>query len=301
MQNNKQYLLIGSFVISGFALIIAILLWFSASSRNSYNTYRVIFHESVDGVTTSSIVKYNGVEVGKVHAVALDDKNPNNVLVDIDVVTTLAITSNTYATLKSQGVTGMSYISLSLQQNESGTVLKPHNTLPYPMIPAKSSFLTNLTEQAQNIGTNIKDVSGQVKMLLSDRNVEHFGHVIENLDKVTTAISSQSSNIEQSIGVMTQVLNNVNQNTAHLDEAIIQFTALSKSLQSNSAKFDNVMDSVQNDTLRNINTVLLPNLNQSVINMNNATSQFNELLKMVNQNPSVFIRGKSAPQLGPGE
>lgn len=300
MQNNKQYLLIGSFVISGFALIVAILLWFSASSRNSYNTYRVIFHESVDGVTTSSVVKYNGVEVGKVHRVALDDKNPNNVLVDIDVVTTLAITSNTYATLKSQGVTGMSYISLS-QQNESGVVLTPHNTLPYPIIPAKSSFLTNLTEQAQNIGTNIKDVSGQFKMLLSDKNVEHFGHVIENLDNVTTAISSQSDNIEKSIGVMTQVLNNVNQNTAHLDEAIIQFTALSKSLQSNSAKFDNVMDSVQNDTLRNINMVLLPNLNQSVVNMNNATSQFNELLKMVNQNPSVFIRGKSAPQLGPGE
>lgn len=301
MRNNKQFLLIGIFVIVGFALIISILLWFSATNRKSYNTYRVIFHESVDGVTTNSVVKYNGVEVGKVHGISLDDKNPANIFVDIDVVTTLPMNTATYATVKPQGVTGMSYVALSVFANESYTVINPHNSLPYPVIRSKNSFLSDLTEQAQKIGNNIGDVSNQVKLLLDDRNIEHVNHTLANIDKITTAVASQSTSISQSIVMMGEVLQNVNDNTAHLSEAIVQLTALSKALQSNSATFDSVMNTVQNNTLQNINTVLLPNLNQSVNNMNNVTSQFNDLLKTVNQNPSVFVRGKTAPQPGPGE
>lgn len=301
MRNNKQFLLIGIFVIVGFALIVSILLWFSATNRKSYNTYRVIFHESVDGVTTNSVVKYNGVEVGKVHGISLDDKNPTNIFVDIDVVTTLQMNTATYATIKPQGVTGMSYVALSVFANESYTVITPHNSLPYPVISSKNSFLSDLTEQAQKIGNNIGDVSNQVKLLLDDKNIEHVNHTLANIDKITTAVASQSSSISQSIVMMGEVLQNVNDNTAHLSEAIVQLTALSKALQSNSATFDSVMNTVQNNTLQNINTVLLPNLNQSVNNMNNVTAQFNDLLKTVNQNPSVFVRGKTAPQPGPGE
>lgn len=301
MRDNKQYLVIGSFVIIGFGLIIAILLWFSAQSRKNYNTYRVTFHESIDGVTSNSIVKYNGVEVGKVHAIDLDESNPSNIYVDIDVLTTLPITSSTYATVKPQGVTGMSYVALTVVNGESFTIVKPHNSLPYPEIPTRSSFLTNLTEQAQKIGNNINDVSTQVKSLLNQQNVEHIDHIVANLDQVTTAVANQSNSISKSIAMMGTVLENVNDNTAHLNEALIQLTVLTKSLQSNSAHFDGVMSTVQDNTLRSINNVLLPNLNQSVSNMNSITGQFNELLKTVNQNPSVFVRGKAAPEAGPGE
>lgn len=301
MRNNKQFLWIGAFVIAGIALIIAILLWFSASNRKSYNTYRIIFHESVDGVTTSSIVKYNGVEVGKVHGLELDPKDPSNIYVDIDVLTTLPISTNTYATVKPQGVTGMSYVALAVTAGESYTILKPHNSLPYPEIQAKTSFLTNLTEQAQKIGDNIGDVSNQVKLLLNDKNVDHVNHILANIDRITGAVANQSENISQSIEMVGTVLQHVDDNATHLNDAIVQLTALSKSLQSNSATFDNVMNTVQNNTLRNINTVVLPNLNQSVSNLNMITTQFDELLKTVNQNPSVFVRGKAAPQPGPGE
>ena len=61
MKNKRQYLLVGTFVLAGIVLIIAILLWFSAANRKSYDTYRIVFHEAVDCVTTNSVVSYNGV------------------------------------------------------------------------------------------------------------------------------------------------------------------------------------------------------------------------------------------------
>jgi hypothetical protein len=36
-------------------------------------------------------------------------------------------------------------------------------------------------------------------------------------------------------------------------------------------------------------------------NMNNATVQFNELIKTINQDPSAIVRGKAVPIAGPGE
>lgn len=301
MRNKKQYLIVGTFVLLGIGLIVATLLWFSASNRKNYDTYRIIFHEPVDGVTTNSVVKYNGVEVGKVKAITLDNTDPRNVTVDINITQGINITTATFATLKSQGVTGMSYVALNLQQGESFVAIKPHNTEPYPQIPAKLSLLFSLSEQAQSVTTNVKDISSQVKALLNEKNLDHVGNIIANWDKISSAVAKQSDSIASSINMVGEVLNNVNQNTEHLNDAIIQLSSLSKSLQQNSVSLDKVLNTMQNNTLRNVNTVLLPNINQMVSNMNSTTVQFNELIKTINQDPSAIVRGKAAPVAGPGE
>ena len=72
MRNNKQYLIVGTFVLIGIAMIVGILLWFSASNRKAYDIYRITFSESIDGVTTNSMVKYNGVVVGQAVAIKKD-------------------------------------------------------------------------------------------------------------------------------------------------------------------------------------------------------------------------------------
>ncbi len=301
MKNKGQYLVVGTFVLVGIGLIVAILLWFSAASRKNYDIYRVTFNEAVDGVTTNSVVKYNGVEVGKVQKIELDNQDPRNIYVYLDVTQGVNITTATYATIKAQGVTGMSYIALTLTPKTKFTVVQPHNSEPYPEIPAKQSFLTNLTEQAQNISQNIDQVSDQMKNLLDNKNIQHMSSIIANLDKVTSAVASQSSSIASSVGKVGEVLNNVNENTKSLNDAIIQLSVLSKSLQQNSATFDKVMNNVNNNTLRNINGVLLPNVNQTVSNMNQISAQLNELLQTINQNPSALVRGKSTPKAGLGE
>ena len=122
----------------------------------------------MDGVTTSSVVKYNGVEVGKVKAIMLDNTDPRNVTVDINITQGINVTTATFATLKSQGVTGMSYVALNLK-TESFVAIKPHNTEPYPQIPAQLSLLFSLSEQAQSVTTNVKDISSQVKALLNEK------------------------------------------------------------------------------------------------------------------------------------
>ena len=301
IMGKNRFLSIGLFVLVGFTMIVGILLWFSASNRQSYNNYTIIFHEAVDGLSTSSIVKYNGVEVGKVSTINLDTKDPNNIIVNFQVLSNILLSNATYGTVKSQGITGMSYVALAIDQSIVPVNIKPHNDAPYPMINSKTSLLTTITEQAQKIGTNIGDISVDIKHLLNESNINHVAHVIENIDTLTTAIASQANSIESSMRMVSEVLYNVNQNAKNLDVAILHMAKLSTALESNSAQLGIVLDTVQNQTLTSINTVLLPNVNQSVINMNGITSQFNDLLRTVNNNPAVFIRGTVSPQAGPRE
>ncbi|AUR50805.1 MlaD family protein [Aquella oligotrophica] len=301
MKNNRLYLTVGSFVVVGFAIIIGIWLWFSTSKRQAYDTYQVVFHEPVDGVTTNSVVKYNGVEVGKVFSIDLDRNDPHNIMVRINVNQGLPITTTTYATIKGQGITGMSFINLGLNKNESFTVIKPHDSEPYPTIPSKPSLLYSLSEQAQSVTGNIKDISVDIKQMLNESNLVHINRIVKNLDVLTAALAGQAGNIDKTMNQINEVLINFNTNAKNMNGAILELTDLSKSLKKNSDSLDNVLDTFQNNTLRSINTVLLPNLNQTVTNMSRTSSQVDELMRTINQNPTVLIRGKAPAQPGPGE
>ena len=141
----------------------------------------------------------------------------------------------------------------------------------------------------------------QIKSLLNDKNLNHITSIVANLDKLTMAIAGQSDSLGHTISLVGEVLNHVNDNTKSMNNAIIQIASLSKALEKNSVSLDEVLDIVQNNTLRNINTVLLPNLNQTVTNMSRTSAQVDELMRTINQNPTVLVRGKAPAVAGPGE
>lgn len=302
MNENRQYLIVGLFVVITTAILVGVWLWFSANNRKTYNTYQVVFNEPVDGISMNSIVKYNGVEIGKVKGLELDKNNQRNVVVYLNILSQVPINSDTYATIKPQGVTGMSLIALSLTKNSTSTTnLTPHNTPPYPSIAAHTSLLFGLTEQAQSITSNVQDVSSQVKILLSDQNVEHLSNTLANLDKVSASVAAKSTDIEKAMDGLVAVLQNIKTNSVKLNETFENMSDLTKSLSKTSDNTNNLILGLQDNTMQNVNTVLLPNINQTVIHLNQATAQLEQFLTLLNQNPSAMVRGKVPAAKGPGE
>ena len=302
MNENRQYLIVGLFVVITTAILVGVWLWFSASNRKTYNTYQTVFSEPVDGISMSSIIKYNGVEIGKVKGIELDKKNQRNVIVYLNILSQVPINSETYATIKPQGVTGMSFISLSLPRNSTSTTnLQPTDSPPYPTIAAHPSLLYSLTEQAQSLTNNVQDISGQVKILLADKNLEHVANTLANLDKVSTSVAAKSTDIEKSMDALVVVLQNIKTNSVKLNETFENMNALTKSLAKTSANTNNLIVGLQNNTMQNVNTVLLPNMNQTVIHLNQATAQLEQFLTLLNQNPSAMVRGRIPAAKGPGE
>lgn len=302
MNDNRQYLIVGVFVVLATTILVGVWLWFSASNRKVYNVYQTVFSEPVDGISINSVIKYNGVEVGKVKSVQLDKNNPRNVQVYLNILQEVPINIDTYAIMKSQGVTGMSYIDLRLPKTStSTTILKPQNKEPYPLIPAHSSFLYSLTEQAQSLTDNVKDISNSVKFLLDDEHIEHLANILRNLDKTSATIADHSDSIGKSLDTLLLVLTNVKNNSVQLNETFADLSQLTKSLSKTSDNTNSLIMGLQNNTMQNVNSVLLPNLNQTVIHMNQSSYQLEQLLTLLNENPSALVRGKVPAPKGPGE
>jgi phospholipid/cholesterol/gamma-HCH transport system substrate-binding protein len=302
MRDNKQYLIVGLFVVIAATILIGVWLWFSAHNRQVYNIYIAIFNESVDGVTTNSVVKYNGVEVGKVKKLEPDPLNPRNTLVYLNILQKVVLNAQAYAVMKGQGLTGLSYISLTVPADAKvGNNIVPNNSEPYPIIPTKPSLLSSLTDQAQGIADNVGEISGEVKQLLNEQNVKHLSNILANLDNLSSAIASRSDEINQSVATMAEILKNVKKNTENLNLTFNQIQNLTNILADTTSNANSLITEVQDNTLQNVNAVLLPNLNSTISHLNQSSYQLEQLLKLLNQNPSALVRGKTTPTLGPGE
>ena len=73
MESDKRYFIEGLFifVISVAAAFFAV--WLTTSGRHDDVLYRIHFTESVSGLTLGDPVKFHGVDVGNVKAMAIDD------------------------------------------------------------------------------------------------------------------------------------------------------------------------------------------------------------------------------------
>ena len=130
------------------AMLIAGILWIASGGINQkkYDTYLAIENESVAGLSINALVKYNGVDVGRVSNISLDPKNPQRVRLELAIIYGTMIKKDTLATLKTQGLTGIAYVELS-GGNTNSPLLVASESAPYPeikTIPSLSTRLENL-------------------------------------------------------------------------------------------------------------------------------------------------------------
>ncbi|MGZ8495592.1 MAG: MlaD family protein, partial [Candidatus Binatia bacterium] len=87
MEPKVNYTLVGLFIALLGAGLVAGVLWLSRTDyRGVYDRYYTYLDESVSGLSNDSSVKYRGVDVGRVKAIALNPDNPEQVRVAIDLV-----------------------------------------------------------------------------------------------------------------------------------------------------------------------------------------------------------------------
>ncbi len=75
----------------------------------------------------------------------------------------------------------------------------------------------------------------------------------------------------------------------------------SKAVARASEDVSKAITSFNNQTLQGVNNILLPQLAQTLNNMNETSVQLSDLLKKINQNPSILVRGELPRKPGPGE
>ena len=197
METNVNYTLVGGFVIILLTVIVLGIIWLSSGfSFERYATYAVYMQESVTGLNIDSPVEYNGVNVGSVRSIELNQKNPRLVEVLLKIKGDTPVTVGTVATINSKGITGIAYVALK----DVGHDLQPLSIKPgetYPVIQTAPSLFLRLDTALGELSGDFRKISDSIQTLLDNENQRSIKETLSNLEKITNtlAINSQKFNM----------------------------------------------------------------------------------------------------------
>ncbi|WP_121060872.1 MlaD family protein [Chachezhania antarctica] len=190
METRANFVLIGAFTLVGLIGAFAFLLWLAKFSTDQQYAYYDVLFESVAGLGTAGDVRYNGLKVGQVVSLNLDDKDPSRVRVRLEVEEKTPITTETVAVLESQGVTGVSYVSLQ-NDNPGGKPLAE-----FSVIPSKRSPLQSIFEGAPELLNKAVDLLDKLNNVVSTQNQQAVTDLLSNLSSASEKVDTVMGEFE---------------------------------------------------------------------------------------------------------
>lgn len=190
METKANYVLIGIFTLAGIFGALALLLWFAKVEVDRQYAYYDILFPDVGGLAAASDVRYNGLPVGQVVDLQLDENDPSKVRIRVEVSAETPVNSETVAKLQSQGVTGVSYVALSGGSAESQ---------PLPdgaVIKSEPSALQSVFEGAPLLLEKAVALLEDVNNVFDDQNRTAVTTILDNLASSSARLDSALSDFE---------------------------------------------------------------------------------------------------------
>jgi phospholipid/cholesterol/gamma-HCH transport system substrate-binding protein len=196
METRANYVLIGTFTLAVIAAAFGFVLWFqNLHSTKLRSPLRIVFEGSASGLRNGGNVNFNGIRVGEVISVKID--NPRRVVALAMVENNAPVRKDTLVGLEFQGLTGVSAISLKGGDESAPAV--PLDTDGVPTLTADPNAVQDISEAIkatlQNVNRIVAENQESVKNSL--RNVEAFTATLarngEHIDAIMLKIDSVMS------------------------------------------------------------------------------------------------------------
>ncbi len=199
METKANYVAVGTFVVTCIAGLVVALLWVAGIQYSQeYDYFRTYFKGPVTGLGKGTIVRYNGIEVGRVDDLRFDPNDPQRVITTLALQPGLHIRQDSLASIESQGLTGGSYVEIT-----GGKASSPPLTAQpgerYPVIRNKPSTLQQIEESAPQLLAKLNTAVDKVNTLLSDENQKKFSEIISNLDTTTETFARRSGDMDATL------------------------------------------------------------------------------------------------------
>ncbi|NVN84735.1 MAG: MCE family protein [Rhodopseudomonas sp.] len=185
METRANYFLIGTFTLAVIAAAFGFVLWFqSLHTTKLRSPLRIVFEGAASGLRNGGSVNFNGVRVGEVTSVKLD--NPRRVVALAMVENTAPIRKDTLVGLEFQGLTGVAAISL-----KGGLETAPPVPLDEDGVPVLTADPNSLQDISESIKATLKNVNRMVA-----ENEDTVKSSLQNLQTFTGSLARSSDKID---------------------------------------------------------------------------------------------------------
>jgi phospholipid/cholesterol/gamma-HCH transport system substrate-binding protein len=185
METRANFVLIGSFTLAVIAAAFGFVLWFqSLHTTKARSPLRIIFEGPAAGLRNGGSVNFNGIRIGEVMSVKLD--NPRRVVALAMVENNAPIRKDTLVGLEFQGLTGVA--AISLKGGEAAAPPVPLDEDGVPTLTADPNALQDVTEAIRGTLQNINRVVAD--------NQEAVRNSLHNLETFTNSLARNSEKID---------------------------------------------------------------------------------------------------------
>jgi phospholipid/cholesterol/gamma-HCH transport system substrate-binding protein len=308
METKVNFAVVGGFVLLLGTALIAGVLWLSSekSYRKAFDTYLVYMEESVSGLTPDAPVRYRGVQVGRVRAIALARENVEKVELTLDIERGTPIKQNTVAVLVTQGLTGIAHVELTGGSRDS-PALQARAGEDYPVIPAGPSLLVRLEDAMTTLIGSLTRSSDSINALLDDGNRAALKETLASLALVSRTLAERSKAIDAGVANAARTM----ENTARLTG---EMSGLVERIRRSAAAFEHMSSEVERDAagaaaavegagadLRRATRETVPETRQLIVELRELTASLRRFSEQLERNPAMLVHGKSGAKAGPGE
>ena len=274
METRSNHVLVGGVVLGLLVVTIAFMLWMANLAGSDTQKFDIFFRNSVDGLAKGAVVTFSGVPVGKVEEIRLLPNSPEYVRVRIDVDGDTPVLQGTTATLASVGFTGVSQINLDGAIRGAPPITNP-GPAGYPVIPTKPGALGQLLNSAPELLDKISTLTDRLSELLDDRNRHSIGHILANVDRMTSALADHSQDVGDTL--------------AQAKIAITQAGQAADQISKLAANANGVLT-------RNVDPTM-QNLQRTIASANQAMTNLNDVITSAKPGVQAFSK-QTVPEVG---
>ena len=300
MENKAHAIAAGVFVLFVSALLIALAVWLTRQSVEVHE-YELATRGSVTGLQPQAGVQYRGVRVGKVSSIAFDPQQPGQVLVRLVLHDDAPVTRATYATLGTQGLTGIAFVQL----DDEGEAREPLVAAPgqLPRIPLRPGLLERWARQGESLLGQLEETTRRVNQLLAPENQRALRQSVDALGQAAAAVPPALRDIQQSFSVMRASAETVSASADRVRLAADDYAQLARRLQQPGGTLDQLQQGVAAlaATGQSVQQSSLPRLHRTLDDASRSLRQFGRSAAVLDENPQALIYGPQLVLPGPGE
>lgn len=300
MENKAHALIAGAFVVVVAALLALLGVWLTRDSTQR-DLYEMSTSETISGLQPQAVVRFRGVPVGKVERIGFDLKVKGNVLIRVSIDRAAPVTQSTFATVASQGVTGLGFIQLD-DNGESTQRLVPNDDDP-PRIPLKPGTLDKLLKQSDAIFTQAEQAATRLNQLLSKQNEAAINTAITQLAEAAGSINRLAKGLEPTVATLPALSRDSSATMKALKSASDEVGVTARRLNEKGGPLDKLRDggTALAAGVETFSAATLPKLGEVADETARTMRQLRRTVNAVDDNPQALIFGNGPAVPGPGE
>jgi phospholipid/cholesterol/gamma-HCH transport system substrate-binding protein len=300
MENKAHALIAGAFVLLVSTLLALLALWLTRDDTQR-DLYEMSTSETISGLQPQAAVRFRGVPVGKVELIGFDTKQKGNVLIQVSIDRSAPVTTSTYATVASQGVTGLGFIQLD-DEDEAGVRLVPNDEDP-PRIPLKPGLIDKLLKQSEVIFNQAEQAGISLSKVLSDENQQAVSAAVKQLSEAASSLNRVAKGLEPTVATLPALSRDTRAALGSVKLASDELAGTARRLNAPGGPIDKLAQggAALAAGVETFSAATLPKLGEVADETARAMRQLRRTVSAVDDNPQSLIFGNGPPVPGPGE